>query len=100
MANLSSSSTLAQVEAEYDNNASYAEDLDTTKCRRFITACRILIRRTASSTTKGSNSLSFPTSLLQRELEKAQRWLEAHDNDQRAGPVTTRPDFRNFRWSG
>ena len=49
MSTLNGSSTLAQVQAAYDDNASYAEDSSVSKCRAFLTACRILLRQTRSS---------------------------------------------------
>jgi hypothetical protein len=45
MGTLTAASTLAQVEASYDNNASYAEDNSPTKAKAFVTACRFLLRR-------------------------------------------------------
>ena len=50
MSALSSSSTLVQVENAYDDNASYAEDESVAKCRAFLTACRILLRRMPAQT--------------------------------------------------
>lgn len=97
MSSLSSSSTLAQVWAAYEDNASYEEDLSTTKAKAFITACRILLRRTPSSQTKGSNQVNYDPGHIAKELEHAKVWLEARDPDYRVGPDSVRPDFRNFR---
>lgn len=97
MAEVSSSSTLAQVQASYQDNASYAEDNSVTKAKRFVTACRILIQRQPSNVVKGSNQVSLNLQLLHEELKAAQKWLEARDVDSNAGPLVTRPDFRRFR---
>lgn len=97
MSDLNGSSTTAAVQAAYDANASYAEDNSITKAKAFITACRILLRRTASNMVKGSNQVSLNVPVLQRELEKAQEWFEARDPDANIRPVATRVDFRNFR---
>lgn len=85
MPTLTSASTDAQVEAEYDDTASYAEDLSVAKARRFVTACRILVRRYESSMTKGANALSKRVDLLRDELKDAQAWLEARSADDGMG---------------
>lgn len=94
---LTSSSTDAQVEAAYDDNASYAEDLSPTKAKAFVTAVRILLRRLASGMSKGSNSLNYDRGLLQKQLAEAQEWVLLYSADDRAGPRITRADFRSFR---
>ena len=97
MSVLSGTSSLTEVQREYDDCASYAEDVDLGKARRFVTACRILLRRSATDMIKGSNQARFRVDLLQVELLTAQRWLEARDPDANAGPAATRPDLRRFR---
>lgn len=97
MSDLSSSSTLTEVQAAYDDNASYAEDRDTAKARVFITACRILIRRTPAQATKGSNEVKLAVELLMKELEKAQEWLVARSEDDDVGPRVINPDLRKSR---
>lgn len=97
MSDLSSSSTLTEIWAAYDDNASYAEDNSVAKARAFITACRILLRRTPSNAVKGSNQIGMRIDLLQKELEKAQQWLEARSPADDVSPKVVRPDFRNFR---
>lgn len=97
MASLSSSSTMAQVEAAYDDNASYAEDDSITKAKAFVTAVRFLLRRLYSSEAFGSASLSTRVDLLRDELRDAQKWLEARDVDSLPSPRVTRANFQNFR---
>jgi hypothetical protein len=94
---VSGDSTDQEVWKAYDDNASYVEDNSTVKARAFITAVRILLRRTPSGLLKGSNSLSFNVEVLQKQLQDAQVWLEARDAAYEPGPVVTRPDFRRFR---
>lgn len=61
MPSLTSASTLAQVEASYDDNASYAEDASVAKAKAFVTACRILLRRLpAEAGTRESQCGSTP----------------------------------------
>lgn len=99
MSTLTSTSTDAQVEAAYDDNASYAEDLSESKCRAFVTACRFLIRRLADSMARGANSLHYDRGMIQKELERAQEWLLVHTTTSGdiPGPRVTRSDFRNCR---
>lgn len=96
---LSSASTLAQIEAAYDDNATYAEADSAEKCRAFIVACRLLLRRLFTTQVKGANSLSYDPANLRHEIEEAKAWLLEHGeaDDVQADPRVTRADFRNFR---
>lgn len=100
MSSLTGSSTLAQVMAAYDDNSSYEEDNSIVKARAFITACRILIRRTPTVMQKASNELSYNVQVLQQELRDAFAWLLARDPTAKIGPDVTTVDFRNFRNDG
>ena len=100
MSSLTGNSTLAEVNAAYDDNSSYVEDNSTTKCRAFITAVRILLRRTPSSMQKASNQLGYNVQVLKEELRDAMEWLMARDASFRPGPDVTVADFRNFRNEG
>ena len=93
MATLSYSSTLDDVYAEYDNNASYEEDGSQTKCKAFITAVIILIRRRPQMTLREQMQLSFE--LLHPQLIEARRWLAANPGSTRR--TTRYGDLRNFR---
>lgn len=99
MSTINSSSTLAQLEAAYDDNCSYAEDNSPAKCRTFMTACRMLLRRYPRMVGTGQNHTHFNPDLLQKELETAQEWLEANDtgSPQASGPRITRTSFEQFR---
>jgi len=97
MSTLSSASTLTQIENAYLDNASYAEDRSTAKAKIFITACRMLIFKLPSAQAKGANSLAYNRNLLQSELDRAQAWLAAKDDDERPEPPVTRADFRRSR---
>ena len=76
MATLSSSSTLAQIQAEYADTASYSEDGDVAKCRRFITACRLLILKTPKSYGTREAQTEYNPELIREELQEAKFWLE------------------------
>lgn len=73
---LSSSSTDAEVYASYDDNASFREGGSAAKCRAFITACRILLRRRPSQASLGSrHSVSFDARAMAEQLRQAEQWL-------------------------
>lgn len=97
MSTLDGNSTLAQVQAAYDSNASYVEDNSIAKARAFITACSILLRRTPSNMEKASNTLSFNVQAIKQERDDALAWLLARDPTAQIGPSVTYVDFRNFR---
>lgn len=95
---LSSSSTLAQIEAAYDDNAGYQEVGDVAGCRTFMTACRMLLRRYVEELQLGNrHRLRFGGNLdqLRLELTRAQQWL-ASNNAANQNQVIY-PDFSSFR---
>jgi hypothetical protein len=96
---LSSSSTLAEVEAAYDDNASFEEDRDVTKCRAFMTAVRILLRRNPEEAGTRESNAKFRMDLLADELKRAQQWLAANDTGSAgaSGPSVIHQDFSSFR---
>ena len=71
-----SSSTTEEVESEYDDCASYDLDSSVDKARRFIVACRILIRRLPdeSEQTDGSR-IRERVQKLENEQDRAEKWL-------------------------
>lgn len=99
MASVTSSSTVAEIEAAYIDNGSYVEDQSVTKCRAFITAARALLIRLPSTAVKGANTLSFNLENIRKELEDAQKWLEARDTagTDLPGPAITYATFRSSR---
>ena len=96
MAVVTSSSTEAEIEAAYTDNASYVEDKSTAKAAAFITVCRIMLSRPSSSG-KGTFSASWNRQALLEEIDRAMVWLEGRDTSFRAGPTVRNPSFRNFR---
>ena len=95
MSTLTSSSTDAEVEAAYDDNASYREDQSTAKAKAFITACRILIRRCATRMGERGDLLEFDVGLLRDEQRAAESWAQA--NGGFSGPRVVRSDFSRGR---
>jgi hypothetical protein len=94
---LTGTSTDAEVWAAYDDNASYQEDASAAKANAFISACRILRRRTPLSAGRGGQSMSFES--LGAEIDAAQRWLAANPSTSGAGSTRVRyfdgSDFRS-----
>jgi hypothetical protein len=98
MSTLNSASTLAQIEAEYADNASYAEDSSVARCRAFITACRLLVLKYPKSTGTPQAELTTAIDLVQGEKKSAEKWLESHDTGSGStGPRVTRVSFENSR---
>lgn len=78
MSTLSSSSTFAEMQAAYIDNASYAEDGSLAKARAFITACRCLLLKLPKRSKHGLNQeTEFEPSLLRQELLQAQQYVNA-----------------------
>lgn len=99
MSTLSSSSTLNEVEAAYDDNASYAEDGSVAKAKAFITACRMLIRRLPAEAGTRESHVRLNPDLIRKEMEAAQAFVSANDTGSSgsAGPAVTVVSFQNFR---
>lgn len=91
---LSSASTNTEVKAAYDDNCGYDLDDDVTKCKEFIRACRILVRRMAEEIRTGNSSVSDTYKKIQDELKKAESWWTA--NDTAAATSTAESLVRGF----
>jgi hypothetical protein len=99
MSTINSSSTLAQVQAAYDDNASYDQDNDPGKAKAFLTACRILLSRLPHSTSMGMDHTQLNTDLIAQQMQDARNWLAVNDtaSSSPSGPRSTRTSFENFR---
>lgn len=77
---LTSSSTPAEIEAAYIDNASYEEDSSVAKAKAFITACRIILIIRPSRTGRGNAlNLEYDLELVAAQQADAQRWLSANE---------------------
>ena len=99
MSTLSSSSTIAQIKAAYDDNASYDEDASVAKAKAFITACRLLIRKTPEELAKGTGRVKINVDLIAGELSEAQQYVAANDTSGSGGADSRvrHVSFENFR---
>ena len=95
MSTLDSTSTRPEVQAAYDNNASYEEDNSPAKCRAFITACRFLVRLTAQFVSaSGSEQVGMDVKLIEGQLRDAKKWLTVNDTSR---PAATQMSLENYR---
>jgi hypothetical protein len=99
MSSLSSTSTLAEIEASYDDNASYAEDASATKAAAFVTACTLLLRRTLKRVAhggRGGQELEWDPASLREQIKDARLWIAANPASSSTGGVKY-ADLSNFR---
>lgn len=94
MSTLTSSSTLAQIEAAYADNASYAEDDSLAKAKLFETACRLLIFKLPRSAGHGDAQVTLND--LRDELRDVQSWI-AQKGSNTTNPGVIHADFTEFR---
>jgi hypothetical protein len=79
MATITSASTRAQVLDAIADNASYSEDGSVSKCRAYITALRVFLRRWAFEETRsGGHYLRYNTANAEGDLHQAEAWLRIH----------------------
>lgn len=109
MATLSSASSLAAIQAEYLDTASYGEDGDVAKARRFVTACRLLILKTPKRHGNQHGDTEYSPDLIAEQLKEARDWLERNGGAPAptntgatasaggAAARVTRASFQNFR---
>jgi hypothetical protein len=79
---LTSSSTLAEVYAQYDDNAGYEGNL--AKARLFLEACRILKRRDPEVNTS-SDGRSMTRQSIDSDLKQVQGYLQKFDTVNQPG---------------
>lgn len=99
---LSSSSTLAEIQAAYDDNSSYDLNGSVSQCKNFIIACRMLLRRTPTAATQDRGSIQMNTDALKTALDLATQWLfqnsgTTNSDGAQTGGGTRHFDLSNFR---
>jgi hypothetical protein len=100
---LTSSSTLADVQAAYDDNAPPFRTV--TQCEAFVNACSILLRRMPEQSGSREADVRFRMDLIRDERTDAQKWLEAAGGGSppasvqvgSAAPRVTYASFENSR---
>jgi hypothetical protein len=98
MADITSASTLAEVQAAYDDNASYAEDNSVTKARAFETAAMVLLRREPQQAGRNGTAFTLDKQSVREELARVRSWLSARNQANGSSGATSRHlSFENFR---
>ena len=97
---LTSASTFKEVEAEYENTASYRITQSASEARRHAVAIEFLLLRLPSTAVKGSNTVSYNPDLLRQRQLAAERFADDIDGGiSRKGNIQ-RVDFRAMRTGG
>ena len=77
---LTSASTLAEVQAQYDDNVSYDLNGSVASCKLFIEAARLLLRRLVDETQAGGGArIRQERAVIERELASAKNWWMSSD---------------------
>ena len=80
---ISSSSTDAEVKAQYDDNCDYDLVGSVSKCKLFIHAARIMKRKPIYVMGEGGQAIQYKHD--PEELRKAESWLAANDRTSTSG---------------
>ena len=93
---LDSTSTLAEIRAEYANNAYYAENGSLSECKDFIGACRLLLLVQPERVVhggRGAEEISLNLEILERQLARAEQWYAS----KRGATKYVHASFQNLR---
>ena len=91
---LSGTSTLAEIQTAYLENADYQESGDVTKAKTFVTACRMLLVKMPEEADHSGERLQFDMELIRDEMKAAQSWLQAKDTSKRRAKFHDFSDYR------
>ena len=84
---IDSSSTQAQIVAQYLDNLGYDHSGSVSAAKLFIEACRALLVMHPDKWEGEDTNFEFDKSLWTKELEKAQDWLNANSTASGTGSV-------------
>jgi hypothetical protein len=95
-AEINANSTIDQIYASYRNNASYEEEGDVTKAKRFITAVRFLLGMAKRERKGGASGAEheFDLETLREELKDARNFVVVNRTDD--SPAVLDVDFSEF----
>lgn len=94
---LTSTSTFADIEAEYRDTAGYRLAGSATLAYRHAIAIRFLLLSLPSNSVKGANQVSYSMSLLKDEMERAEAFAVNTPTNRTS---VIRADFTNMRAHG
>lgn len=98
---LTSTSTLSQVQAAYEDNADYDLVGSTSKARDFIQACRYLLLRLPAQSSELDKNVGLRENLaeIRSAMQRAEQWLQTNggtDGSDSTGGVRY-TSFEGFR---
>ena len=91
---IDATSTMSEVEAQYDDNAGYREKRCVASAQLFAEAIRIILRRYKSSAGRAGESVAHDMGVLQDELGKVETW---YSRNARSRERTTYVALRDSR---
>jgi len=92
---LTSASTLAEIKAQYFDNAAYEENASPSEAAAFITACRYLLLKLPKRIRDGGGyETELDPIIIQAELKAAQQWRRANVTSQRSVRYASFEGFR------
>lgn len=98
MAVLDSTSTTADIEAAYADNAGYLEDADPAMARRFITACEFMLRRGGLAAYGiGSQNSQYRPDNLEKSIARANKFIAGQAGVSAGGAGVLHTSFEDFR---
>jgi hypothetical protein len=87
---ITSSSTFADIQAQFIDNSAYDVNASVVECRLFIHACRVYLLKTPKRQRHGGASgdeTEMDPTLVKSMLDKAEAWLAANDTASTAANV-------------
>ncbi len=96
MSTLDSSSTITEVYAVYDDNASWEEDGSTTKAKAFVTACRFMLRHAEEASRGGDRttvSQKFNYEAIRAGMMDAKKYIAEQAAGSSSNPNVLHPDW-------
>jgi hypothetical protein len=72
---LTSTSTLAEIQAAYDDNSAYDVNGSVSQAKLFVQACRMLMRRMPKMASQDRGSVQLSPELIQQEMQVASAFL-------------------------
>jgi hypothetical protein len=99
MSTLTSTSTLAEIQAAYIDNASYLEDGSVAKARAFITACTILLLKLPKRARHGGGGeeIELDPESVRFKLKAAEQYVSVNAGASAGGAGVKHVDFTGFR---
>ncbi len=88
-----STSTFAEVEVAYDDNAGYDVNGSVAECKLFIVAGRILVRRLNEHTKQGDDESKKRSKAIQDSIDIAVKWWNTNDSS----ALSTSKSTTNFK---